>query len=342
MTDIDRPSSSPTACQGSTVFHHATSRITFPERWRHVLARWGYRRSRHRVEPGLYALGHPTSESPVFVTANYALSFDALRVALKGVDSYVLVLDTKGVNVWCAAGKGTFGTEELLQRIESTRLCDVVSHRELVLPQLGASGVSAHAVRQRSGFRVEYGPVRASDLPPYLESRTATPEMRRVRFTLRDRVALIPVELVHVCVLTLAVAAVFYLIAGSLPAAAAVTSLLTGVVLFPLLLPVIPTANFSTKGFLLGVVAGAPFAVIAFWQAHSMPVWLRFLRAFPYVPVVSAVTAFLCLNFTGSTTFTSRSGVKTEIFRYVPVMAVLFGSGVLGSIAFHILRTLGG
>ena len=79
----------------------------------------------HRVEPGLYSLGNPTSESPVFVTANYTLSFDALRSALKGIDGYILVLDTQGVNVWCAAGKGTFGTDELVKRIEATRLHEV-------------------------------------------------------------------------------------------------------------------------------------------------------------------------------------------------------------------------
>jgi hypothetical protein len=43
------------------------------------------------------------------------------------------------------------------------------------------------------------------------------------------------------------------------------------------------------------------------------------------------VTAYLALNFTGSTPFTSRSGVKREIFKYVPVMA---GSLVLGAILY--------
>jgi len=164
-----------------------TSVVTLADRWDHLLARWGVRRSGHRIEPGLYALGHPTSASPVFVTANYTLSFDALRSALAGIDGYILVLDTQGINVWCAAGKGTFGTDELVRRIEATALGDVVSHRVLILPQLGAAGVAAHEVKRRSGFKVEYGPVGAADLPEYLKTRRATPEMRQVRFTLRDR-----------------------------------------------------------------------------------------------------------------------------------------------------------
>ena len=68
---------------------------------------------RYRVDPGLYSLGNPDSSSPVFVSANYRLSFNALRGSLKNSNCWILVLDTKGINVWCAAGKGTFGTEEL-------------------------------------------------------------------------------------------------------------------------------------------------------------------------------------------------------------------------------------
>jgi len=62
---------------------------------------------------GLYAIGNPVPDAPVFVSANYTLSFDALRSALDGIDVLSWFIDTKGINVWCAAGKGTFGTDEL-------------------------------------------------------------------------------------------------------------------------------------------------------------------------------------------------------------------------------------
>jgi CO dehydrogenase/acetyl-CoA synthase gamma subunit (corrinoid Fe-S protein) len=71
-----------------------------------------------------------------------------------------LILDTKGINVWCAAGKGTFGTDELVSRISKTGLSKIILHRKLVLPQLGAPGVSAHEVTKQTGFSVVYGPVR--------------------------------------------------------------------------------------------------------------------------------------------------------------------------------------
>ena len=49
------------------------------------------------------------------------LSFDILRRELKGLNAWVLVLDTKSINVWCAAGKGTFSTNELISRMSATK-----------------------------------------------------------------------------------------------------------------------------------------------------------------------------------------------------------------------------
>src|SRR3990172_3694474 len=145
------------------------------------------------MERGLYAVQAPSADSPVLVSANYKMSFDRLRSQLAGIDAWILALDTRGINVWCAAGKGTFGTDEIVRRIEATGLAKVVSHRVLILPQLGAPGVAAHEVARRSRFRVVYGTVRARDVQAYLAAgRKATPEMRRVRFGLRERLVVVP------------------------------------------------------------------------------------------------------------------------------------------------------
>ena len=314
--------------------------ITPANRRDHFLARWGVHRGGHRVEPGLYALGNPTPSSPVFVTANYTLSFDTLRSSLNGHDGYILVLDTQGINVWCAAGKGSFGTDELVRRIEATRLHDVVSHRRLILPQLGAPGVAAHMVKQRSGFRVQYGPVRTADLPQYLETGQATDEMRRVRFGLRDRLTLIPVELVHVVLPTLLAAVVLYFVGGIWLSLAVLAAVLAGVVLFPILLPWLPSRDFSSKGFLLGGIVALPFAVLSAWLQRDAAWWLTILAPLAILLPMPPLTAYLALNFTGSTTFTSRTGVRREIFRYVPIMAWLAGTGVVLAIALAIVRAV--
>jgi len=305
-----------------------TSRLTLADRWDHFLARVGWKRGEHRVEPGLYTIGTPTPESPVLVTANYTLSFDALRTSLPGVDAYILVLDTKGINVWCAAGKGTFGTDEIVHRVFVTGLKDVVSHRKLILPQLAGPGVAAHDVKQRTGFWVEYGPVRASDLPEYLKTHRATPEMRRVRFSLRDRLVLIPVDVTQTFPWMLLAAVILYFLGGWVSSLAAVTTVLAGIVLFPILLPWLPTHNFSTKGFILGGLMALPFAAAAFLGNPSSTWWRQVLLALQYLLIMPAVTAFITLNFTGTSTFTSRTGVRKEIFSYVPVMAWMSGIGV--------------
>lgn len=318
-----------------------SSEITPANRWDHFLARWGVRRNEHRVEPGLYAIGNPTEHSAVFVTANYTLSFDALRSALAGIDGHILVLDTLGINVWCAAGKGTFGTDELVRRIELTGLSQIVSHRVLILPQLGAPGVAAHEVKSRSGFNVEYGPVRAADLPRFLETRAATPEMRRVRFTLSDRVVLIPVELVHVLLPMLVVVAFLYFVGGALWSAGAMAATLAGVVLFPVVLPWLPTRDFSAKGFILGGSVALAFAIASISGSPGTAWWIQAGKALPFLLALPPVTAFLALNFTGSTTFTSRSGVRREIFAYVPIMAAMFAAAIVLIVVFAIVRVLG-
>ena len=318
-----------------------TGRLTPADRWDHVLARWGVDRAGHRVEAGLYALGDPGPDAPVFVTANYTLSFDTLRSAVAGLDCFILVLDTKGINVWCAAGKGTFGTDELVERIELANLAAVVDHRTVIVPQLGATGVSAHEVARRSGFSAEYGPVRAEDIPEYLATREATPEMRRVRFGLIDRLLLVPVEFVHVIAPMLAAAAVLYF-AGGWPAAwAAVSAFVAGTVLFPILLPWIPTPDFTTKGLILGAVVAAPFAVARALGASASPWWWGIGWGAVHILGMAPVTAFLALLFTGSTTFTSKSGVAREISRYTRPLAFAFGLGIVVALVLAIAGARG-
>jgi hypothetical protein len=308
----------------------------------HFLKRLGINRSRNRVKPGLYALGNPNTKSQIFVTANYTLSFDALRTALGGIDCYILVLDTKGINVWCAAGKRTFGTDELVKRIKLTGLGDVTKRRTLILPQLGGPGVAALEVKKLSGFNVEYGPVRANDLPEYLKTHKAAPEMRRVKFNLIDRLILVPTELIQALLLMLVLSVPIYFISGLLPALAIAAAILAGVVLFPILLPWIPTPNFSTKGFILGALIALPFAIIEFFGNPGMVLWQRAGWALTYILILTPVTSYLALSFTGATTFTSKSGVKREIFAYIPKMAWMLGGGIVLSVTFILINLLGG
>ncbi len=322
--------------------HPTTSHLSAADRWDHVKARLGIQRmTAHRVTPGLYKLGDPGPQSPVFVSANYTLSFNALRSALKGMPAYILVLNTRGINVWCAAGKGSFGTFELVRRIEQTQLARVVTHRRLIVPQLGATGVCAHDVKKHSGFMVEFGPVRAEDIHTYMKEHKATPEMRRVRFNLGDRLSLVAVDLVHTFPIALLAAALSWLIGGWIWTFATFAAWLAGVLLFPALLPWLPSKDFTTKGWFIGLVCILPFSAWQ-WLHAAGPWWHRLIAALPLLLIFPPLTAYITMNFTGSSTFTSVSGVKREIFSYIRPMAFTAGAGLLLGLALAALRLFGG
>ncbi|MFH1150032.1 MAG: mercury methylation corrinoid protein HgcA [Actinomycetota bacterium] len=315
------------------------SDLTVRDHLVHLAARLGAKRNDWRVEPGLYRLGDAGPSSPVFVTANYRLSFDALRSALAGIDAYILVLDTDGINVWCAAGKGTFGTDELVSRIESTGLADVVEGRVVVVPQLGATGVSAHEARMRSGFKVEYGPIRAEDLPGFLREGRATPEMRRIRFDFKDRIVLVPVEATQGLPAAAALSLGAYFLDGPIAAAGLLGTAVAGLVGVPALLPYLPAKDYSVKGFMLGGAVAVAAASASLLQENGSGVPGKAARAASYVLGLPPLSAFIALNFTGATPYTSPSGVRREIYRYVPVMAGMALAGIILNVAQRIART---
>jgi len=287
-----------------------------------VMVRWGINRNNYRINPGLYAVGTPDKLSDVFVTANYKLSFDALRKNLSWVSGWILVLDTKGVNVWCAAGKGTFGTKELVNRIKLTSLERIVSHKRLILPQLGATGVAAHKVKEETGFNVHYGPVRAADIKRFIsEGYRADKEMRRVTFGFKDRIKLIPNDFMYGKFYLLGALALLFLISGLSdkgisyrdfagdggPSILSVLlAYIAGIVITPMLLPYIPGRRFSFKGFYSGALVFIILFLLKLTGSNIFETLSWFL-------IITAISSFLAMNFTGSSTYTSLSGVKKEM-----------------------------
>jgi acetyl-CoA decarbonylase/synthase complex subunit gamma len=304
----------------------------------------------HTVPPGLYALGSPDTGSEVLVTANFKLTFDAVRKSLPGGRFWILVLDTKGINVWCAAGKGTFGTEELIRRIDEVRLAGVVGHRRLLLPQLGAPGIAAHRVKQESGFKVLYGPIRARDLPAFIEAgMAATPEMRRKTFPLGERIVLIPAELIGTFRFLIPAMALFGLLSGlggpgdfganvaafGVPGALALLAGgVAGAVVVPILLPWLPGRPFSVKGLWPGLAASG---LIILWLGNGLATWPDCLAAAAWLLMVTALSAFLGMNFTGSSTYTSLSGVRKEMRTAVPLQ---IGAAAVGLMLWFTSRLM--
>jgi len=298
--------------------------------------RWGINRMHYAVPAGLYAVGEPGSDSQVLVTSNYKLSFDLLRRELSGRDLWLLVLETFGINVWCAAGKRTFGTAELISRIQKVELDRLVEHRKIILPQLGAPGVAPHQVKKETGFRVRYGPVKALDLPQYLDNgMKATEESRRIHFTLWDRLVLTPVELTNAWKVSLLILILIFFLAGLsragfsfagalsrglTPAVTYLGALLVGAVVTPMFLPWIPGRAFSFKGAQVGLIWALLLSLTLASDWSGAGLVALFL-------IVPSITAYFAMNFTGCSTFTSLSGVQKEMRFAVPVIILAIVSG---------------
>ncbi len=294
-----------------------------------IAARLGFKRMEYAIAPGLYAAGTPDENSPVLVSANYKLSFDVLRRDAK-VDAWVLVIDTKGVNVWCAAGKGTFCDAEIIKRITETKLEEVVKHKNIILPLLSAPGVAAHEIRRQTGFKAVFGPAEARDIKKFIDNGMKNDVMMKtVEFPLWRRVEVSWLEMVTAidkafwpfvifAVISMIENNRFDFYAGFYRAffygGAALTGIVSGSVIFSMLLPYLPGRYFSVKGGLLGFITSG--AVLFAVNGAAMPQHMIKIPAF--LLLSASLSAFTAMNFTGCTTFTSISGVKKEIRDSLP------------------------
>jgi hypothetical protein len=299
-----------------------------------IKSRIGAYRMHYTVPPGLYAVGEATKDSDVFVTANYKLTFDIVRRALKGMHAWVLVLDTQSINVWCAAGKGTFGTDELVKQITRARLSDVVGHRRIILPQLGAVGVSAARVQKETGFRVSFGPVQARDIPAYVAAGyKKTKEMSLIKFSLLDRLVLTPMEINPVMKKYPWFAGAMLLLFGLAPTgilfkqawqggmpflALGLAAVFAGAFVTPVLLPFVPFRSFAIKGWITGMLA----TLLTMQAVGSDTGQSTFLLAAIYL-FFPALSSYIALQFTGSTTYTGMSGVNKELKIGIPLYIII-------------------
>jgi CO dehydrogenase/acetyl-CoA synthase delta subunit len=319
------------------------TRLTVDDHIGSIKVRLGINRSQYKVAPGLYSLGDASAASPVLVTANYKLTFDILRRELTGESVWILVLDARGVNVWCAAGKRTFSTEEVIRQVKQTRLQEVVSHKKLILPQLSATGVSAKQVRKGCGFKVVWGPIRAVDIAAFLSAGLkAEKPMRLVTFTMLERLVLVPVELFFLRKYLLWILLTGFLLSGIgssifsfnlawsrglILIMGCAAGVFAGAVAAPLLLPWIPVRAFAVKGSITGLVMAA---MMLFVLGNTV----NLMESAALVLLIGAVSSYLAMNFTGSTPYTSPSGVEKEMRLAIPVQTaamILAVAGWIGS-----------
>lgn len=136
-----------------------------------------------RSETGLIEIGDPGPDSPVLLTCNFRLTVERVKKTLDGMNAYLLVANSRGVNVWCAATGGLLTNHDVVSVLKTSRIAERVCHRRVVLPQLAATGIESRVVLEKTGWAVLWGPVDAEDLPDYLKDHSSKSDrMRKVRF----------------------------------------------------------------------------------------------------------------------------------------------------------------
>jgi ferredoxin len=120
---------------------------------------------------GLIKIGNPGEDSPVFLTCNYHLTAQRVKRALRKMDAFLLVANSRGINVWCAAAGGHLTNHEVISVIKTSGIENLVAHKKVILPQLAAPGVETKIIKQKTGWRVIWGPVYAKDIPFFLKNK---------------------------------------------------------------------------------------------------------------------------------------------------------------------------
>jgi len=282
------------------------------------------------IDPGLYKSGNPDKTSPIVVTANYEFTYIKVMRDLKGLDAWVLCVDSNGINVWCAARGNDFGNNQLIEAVEATGLKDITERKTLILPQLSAGGVATPELQKKSKnfpFRVVFGPVWSKDLPEFVKNRPARKpdRMKLAKFTLKHRfrgfithttfllrkIFLLPIIAVFLIFLVLNLTGLFSKLwwAGEL-----LLWIIISNFLITFLFPISKfTRRFIYKGILFGILNTIVLGALTYFL-HNSIFYVLWSTAFFFW-----ISFFSTMSLSGYTMATSPSEIQEEY----PIFSIL-------------------
>ncbi len=284
------------------------------------------------IEPGIYQSGNPNKMSPIIVTANYEYTYIKVMRDLKGLDAWVLCVDSNGINVWCAARGNDFGNKQLLEVVEATGIKNLTEKKILILPQLSAGGVAIPQLPKKSEkfpFRIKYGPVWSKFIPQFVEDEaTRKPEhMKLARFTLfhRIRAGITHTTFLFRKIFLLPLFALIILFSalnwfyklwwiGELTLSILCINLVI-VLLFPLARF---TRRFIFKGIFFGVINIILFGSLSY-LIHSSIYYILWHICFYFW-----ITFFSTMSFSGYTMATSQREIQEEYPIFSVINKILF------------------
>ena len=297
------------------------------------------------IKPGIYQSGQPDENSPIIVTANYIYTYIKVMRALKGIDVWVLCVDSNGINVWCAARGNNFGNKQLIEAVEATEIDKITKKKTLILPQLSAGGISSPLLSNEAPnfpFKVVYGPVWAKYLPQYLKERPARKpdKMKMAKFTVSHRLR---AGITHTTFLLRKIflwpsLALLLLLFGLtfidklwLNKLWRVGEIWLWIILTNgLIASLFPISNFTRKFIIKGIMFGAINTIILSgltWILHGSIFFILWNLCFYYW-----LAFFSTMSFSGYTMATSPLEIQEEypVFRTANLSLLIIGTILLG------------
>ncbi len=125
-----------------------------------------------QVEPKAYAIGEPKTDSPVFVTTNFSLTYFIVSGEIEncGISAWLVVPECEGMSVLTAWAAGKFSGAAIAKFIKTINFEQQVSRRDLVIPGYVAQ-ISGELEENLPGWKVIVGPQEAADLESFVKNR---------------------------------------------------------------------------------------------------------------------------------------------------------------------------
>lgn len=302
------------------------------------------------VKPGLYYTGdHYDITAPILVTCNYHLTVYKLWKTVNHLNTRILVIDTEGINVWCAAGKGKFCTaaiQEQLEKVDPNQLSVLEISKEhrlpLVIPKLALSGVKLKKLIDLN-YQPIIGPIYMEEIPDFLHQKPLINcKTEKFEFDISDRLFTLPGSLLQFLLYSIYPAIPLFLLNAIFPNGCSnilwyqIPILFFSVAtLYIIIFPYLPSRKFAIKGLTLASCLLLPILVVFFINPISIG---SIYSSLSLVSIVLATGIFFGLYYTGNSGVSNYSLVKLEIVRYLPISAILYGLGLVMFILSIVFR----
>ena len=122
-----------------------------------------------QMNPGIYRIGNPGKEAPVFMTVNFSLTYFTLEGYLESTRTpcFMLLVDTEGLSVLTAVASGKLNETIVRDSIKKFNLESEVSHRKLIIP--GYASPLSGRIEEQTGWKVLVGPRDAAEVGEFIE-----------------------------------------------------------------------------------------------------------------------------------------------------------------------------